>query len=106
MSVNSVAKILKLTNKIVLADGSVFKKIERFSPQGVERDFFKGNQKVEKIITRLNRWNAKNWLEMRPGNRYLEETHYHTSFGEHDENNKLEGRGIRISRYDIIIGYW
>ncbi len=40
VSVNWKEKELKLTNKKCLVDGSVLKKIERFSKQGVGRDFF------------------------------------------------------------------
>ncbi len=55
MSVNSVAKILTLTNQKCLADGSVLKKVERFSKQGAERNFFKDDKKKAKVISRLNR---------------------------------------------------
>ena len=97
VSVNRVAKLLKLTNQKSLSDVSVLKKIERFSKQGAERDFFKDGLKIAKIIPRLNQWNdAKNWLSMRPDTRYFEVTDYHTSFGEFDENNELHGRGIFI----------
>ncbi len=41
VSVNLVARILKLTDKRSLEDGSVLEKIENFSKQGVERDIFK-----------------------------------------------------------------
>ncbi len=54
MSVNSVAKQLELTNYKLLDDGSVLKKIERFSEQGVEKYFFKDGQRIAKIIARLN----------------------------------------------------
>ncbi len=40
MSVNKSEKVLQLTNKKCLSDQSVLKKIERFSKQGVARDFF------------------------------------------------------------------
>ncbi len=57
VSSNSSAIVLKLTNRTFSADGSVFKKIERFSTQGVEKDFFKDGHKIDKIIQRLNRSN-------------------------------------------------
>ncbi len=40
VSVNRSDTILKLTNRKFLADGSVLKKIERFSEQEVEKNFF------------------------------------------------------------------
>ncbi len=40
VSVNKSEKVLQLTNKKCLSDQSVLKKIERFSKQGVARDFF------------------------------------------------------------------
>jgi hypothetical protein len=49
-----VAKQLELTNYKLLDDGSVLKKIERFSEQGVEKYFFKDGQRIAKIIARLN----------------------------------------------------
>ena len=57
VSVNREARLLKLTNQKCLADGSVLQKLERFSNQGVERDFLKDGQKIAKIIPRLNRLN-------------------------------------------------
>ncbi len=46
MSVNSVIKLLELTNQKCLADGSVLKKIERFSKHGVERAMYKDDEKL------------------------------------------------------------
>jgi hypothetical protein len=57
VSVNGEAKLLKLTNQKCLSDGSVLKKIERFSKQGVERDFLKDGHRIARIIPRLNPWN-------------------------------------------------
>ncbi len=55
VSVNQKGRVLKLTNKKFQADGSVLKKTERFSEQGVERGFLKDSQWVAKVIPRLNR---------------------------------------------------
>ena len=57
VSANISATVLKLTNIKFQAAGNVFKKVERFSLQGVERDFYKDGHKIDKIITRLNRSN-------------------------------------------------
>ena len=46
-----------LINQKSLADGSVLKKIERFSKQGVERYFFRDGEKIAKVNSRLNRDN-------------------------------------------------
>jgi hypothetical protein len=46
-----------LINQKWLADGSVLKKIERFSKQGVERYFCKNDEKIAKVNSRLNRDN-------------------------------------------------
>ncbi len=54
VSFNSVARVLKLTHKKLLGGGSFLKKIEIFSPLGVEKDFYKDGQKTAKI-PRLNR---------------------------------------------------
>ncbi len=107
VSVNRVAKLLKLTNQKSLSDGSVSKKVERFSKQGVERDFLKDGQKIAKIIPRLNRWNdTKNWLSIRPATLFCQGTDYRTLFGEFDEDNRPRGRGISIDKYgNIFIGY-
>ncbi len=57
VSVKKVEKVLKLTNTKFLGDGSVLKKIEEFSKQGVEKGFFKDGQKLGGVIPRLNREN-------------------------------------------------
>ncbi len=44
VSANKDSKILKLTNKKFLSDGSVLKKIELFSSLGVEYEFFKDDK--------------------------------------------------------------
>ncbi len=46
VSVNELARILKLTTKKFLSDGSVIKKIEESTPSGLEQDFFKDGQKL------------------------------------------------------------
>ncbi len=52
-----------LINQKCLADGSILKKIERFSKQGVEKYFFKNDEKIAKVNYRLNRDNDNyNWL--------------------------------------------
>ncbi len=67
VSVNSAEKVLKLTNKKCLSDESVLKKIERFSKQGVERDFFIDGKKIATITPRLTGVkDAQNWLSMQP----------------------------------------
>ncbi len=79
--------------------------MERFSVQGVERDFFKDGQKIAKVIPRLNGWqSAQNWLSMQPGAQCYSKA---ADFGEFNEENRLHGRGITI--YDtrtIEIGYF
>jgi hypothetical protein len=68
VSVDKVAKLLKLTNQKLLADGSVLEKIERYSLEGVETDFFKDGERMTQMIPRLNDWhNSQNWISMRPG---------------------------------------
>ncbi len=63
VSVNKKEKVLKLTNKKCLSDESVLKKIEQFSEQGVERDFFVDGEKIAKTILRLTGVkDAQNWL--------------------------------------------
>ncbi len=54
VSVNRVTQILTLTNQKCLADGSVLKKIERFSKQGVERYFCMNDEEIAKVNSRLN----------------------------------------------------
>jgi hypothetical protein len=67
VSVNNFAKLLELTNRKYLEDGSVLVKIERFSEQGVERDFFVDGKKIAKITARLTAVkDAQNWLSMQP----------------------------------------
>ncbi len=106
LSANRLAKILTLTNKKYLADGSVLKKIERFSKQGVERYFCKNDEEIAKVNTRLNQVNkSENWLSMRPHAQFFKQDEDITDFGEFEED-RLHGRGIGI--YDdgaIIIGY-
>ncbi len=67
VSLNIKATVLVLINQKFLADESVLQKIERFSKQGVLREFFKDGQKIAKIIPRLNRGkDPQNWLSMQP----------------------------------------
>jgi hypothetical protein len=54
VSVNRNERLLLLTNQKHLADGSVLKKIERFSKQVVERYFCKNGEKIAKVNSRLN----------------------------------------------------
>ncbi len=46
VSVYRKEEVLKLTNIRCLSDESVLKKVERFSKQGVERDFFIDGKKI------------------------------------------------------------
>ncbi len=63
VSFNSAERVLKLTNKKCLSDECVLKKIERFSKQGVERDFSINGKKIAKISPRLNQSkDHQNWL--------------------------------------------
>jgi hypothetical protein len=57
VSVNRNERLLMLINQKWIADGSVLKKIERFSKQGVERYFCKNDEKIAKVNSRLNRDN-------------------------------------------------
>jgi hypothetical protein len=67
VSVNIAEKVLQLTNKKCLLDGSVLKKIERFSKQGVEREFFLDGKKIVVISARLTGVkDAQNWLSLQP----------------------------------------
>ncbi len=70
MSVNKGATLLVLINQKNVADDSVLKKIERFSKQGVKREFYHDGQNIASIIPRLNRTNdVRNWLSMQPDSR-------------------------------------
>ncbi len=93
MSVNIKEKILKLINQKCIADGSILRKIEEFSLQGVERYFTKDGQKIAGIIARLNLFkNNRNWLSMKPNPQPLNP--YRTEFGEVD--NRLHYKGIEF----------
>ena len=107
VSANRVAKILKLTNQKCQADGSVLKKIERFSKQGVERYFCKDDEKIAKVISRLNQDNnSESWLSMRPQAQFFNQKKDLTDFGEFEEN-RLNGRVIEIYNSGrIAIGYF
>ncbi len=54
VSVSKVEKILMTTNQKFLADGSVLKKIQRFSSLGEESLFLKDGEQIAAIIPRLN----------------------------------------------------
>ncbi len=108
VSVNTAEKVLILTNQKCLSDESVLKKIERFSEQGVERDFFVDGKKIAKITPRLTIvYDAQNWLSMQPNPlRWNCADVNKQGFGEVNENNILHGRGIRIwNDGTIFIGY-
>ncbi len=108
VSVYRKEKVLKLTNIRCLSDESVLKKVERFSKQGVERDFFIDGKKIAKIIPRLiGVKDAQNWLSMQPDPLgWISD--YGQGFGEvNEENNRLHGRDIRIYKNgEIYIGYF
>jgi hypothetical protein len=77
----------------------VLKKIELFTPSGVECDFFKDGLKIAEIIARLNICkDATSWLSLQPNPlRYAKRTGIiTTNFGEVNGDNKLHGRGIQI----------
>ncbi len=106
VSVNMKEEVLKLTNQKCLSDEIVLKKIERFSKQGVERDFFIDGNKIAKIIPRLNQIkDAQKWLSMQPNPlRYIDGYRY--GFGDVNEDNDLHGRGIQIWNGGIHFGYY
>jgi hypothetical protein len=54
VSANKNEKLLRLTNKKCLADGTVLEKIEQFSDKGVATDFYKNGKWVDTINPRLN----------------------------------------------------
>ena len=67
VSVSTSETVLQLTNQKCLSDKSVLKKIERFSKQGVARDFFADGKKIAEITPRLTEVkDAQNWLSMQP----------------------------------------
>ena len=95
MSVNRCEKLLKLTNQKCLADGSVLKKIERFSEQGVERKISKDGQMIARIIPRLNTWkDPENWLSMQPSQQGIQNQNGKFFAGEFSQDNVLHGGGI------------
>ncbi len=106
-----------MTNKKFLADGSVIEKVVKFSEQGLERKILKDGQKIGTIIPRLNQDNnAQNWLSMQQNPLGCYENNYEDFFGEVNEKNKLQGRGIamwnggiggrRHNNWTFIIGYF
>ncbi len=96
VSLNRKEEVLKLTNKKCLSDESVIKKIEIFSKQGVETDFFVDGKKIAEITPRLTRVkNAQNWLSMQPNPLRWYLYHFADGIGEVN-GNKLHGRGILI----------
>ena len=95
VSLNKKEKVLKLTNKKCLSDKSVLKKVEQFSKQGFETDFFVDGQMV-KINHRLTGVkDAQNWLSMQPNPLRWYSDNEKDRFGEQNENY-LHGRGIAI----------
>ncbi len=74
----------------------------------------KADQSVTNLIAeltpRLNGWehNAENWLSMRPETKkHFKVDKIWTDFGEFNEHNGLEGRGIRVWNCgQILIGHF
>ncbi len=54
VSVSEDEKILMMTNQKFLADGSILKKIQRFSNLGEESLFLKDGEQIAAVIPRLN----------------------------------------------------
>ncbi len=109
VSVNRAGQLLKLTNQKCLADGSVLKKVELFTQFRVLGRLLKGDQITAELVAeltpRLNGWehDAENWLSMRPEKKkYFKVDQYGTVFGEFNEQNELEGRGIRFTNDGLI----
>ncbi len=92
--------MLILTDQKNLPDESVLQKIDRFSKEGVKREFFINDQKEATIISRLNRnRNDQNWLSLQPDSRKWEpfrDKDFGFRVGEMSQNNILHGRGIKI----------
>ncbi len=87
----------------------MLKKIELFTPSGVECDFFKDGQKIAEITARLNICqDATNWLFLQPNPlRYAKREVDCTMFGEINGDNKLHSKGIVIwNNGSIDIAYW
>ena len=91
-----------LINQKCLSDESVLKKIERFSEQGVERDFFVDGEKIAKITLRLTGVkDAQNWLSIQPNpQRYTSNSSL--GFGVLREDNILHGRCIYIDELGSV----
>ena len=65
VSVSKELVTIKLSNIKCLADGSIIKKCERYSGEGIEKNFFKDGENISKIISRLNiRNDSREWLAM------------------------------------------
>jgi hypothetical protein len=64
----------------------------------MKRDILKDGLKTGTIITRLNRGkDTKSWLSMQPNPLGFHSGNYFgNGFGEGNENNRLNGRGIAI----------
>ncbi len=114
MSVNSADKVLVLVNIKCRADGTVMKKIEKFSESGVARCFSKDGEEIATVNPRLNRvHDSQDWLSMRPDplswytKSWNTDLYDETLFGEVVEQGIPHGRGIKIYEGgDIVIGYW
>jgi hypothetical protein len=104
VSVHKEDAVLVLIDQKCLADGSVLKKIERFSKQGLVRIFSKNGQEVTAIIPRLIKKNhAQNWLSMQPNPLRYSNT-FGSTFGELIEKNKPSyGREIRVELHGRAI---
>ncbi len=107
VSANKYARILMLTNKKFLIDGSILFKIEVFSDSGARYDFLKDGKKSADFNARINLCkDHKNWLSMQPNPlKYAERLE--EGFGEVNYYNALHGRGIRIwGSANIDLRYW
>ncbi len=105
---NKAERLLKLSNQKWLTDGSVLEKIELFSDQGVEQYILKDGHRIPTLIPRLNQSkDAQNWLSMQPNPlRWYSRCYRYDGFGETNEDNWLDGRGIGIrDDGDIDCGY-
>ena len=103
---------MKLVNTSYRCDGTLLQKVERYSPQGVERFFLINGYKVSLLIKRLNIFlKSDGWLALSPdaSNYYQIQNKVDFYFGEIGKNNKSNGRGISISAdscLHIYCGYY
>ena len=99
---------MKLVNTKFQSDGSKLQKIESFTASEQTSGFYKNDVKVDDIIERFNlNLEEQDWLSLRPqGSRYYK-WDLINHFGELNADNKLHGRGFRISLGgNINIQYW